>query len=97
MLNIQDDLLLTCTRCANHFTFSVRDQAYFRKMNFDTPKRCSKCKELEKSGNPSKFKPRADSNIVQSKFDEVSQLKIENERLRKEIIHLNRLLSDNQL
>lgn len=39
------DKTIKCFECNKEFIFSVRDQKYFKTMNFQDPKRCKECKE----------------------------------------------------
>lgn len=42
------DQTITCCDCGNDFIFSVRDQLYFKQMDFAPKKRCKSCKEAKK-------------------------------------------------
>ncbi len=39
---------LCCTDCGKNFTFSGKDQLYFERKGYCPPKRCKKCRELNK-------------------------------------------------
>lgn len=38
------DKTIKCIECAKVFIFSVKDQQFFKTMNFTEPKRCKPCK-----------------------------------------------------
>ncbi len=39
---------LTCADCGREFSFSEREQAFFREKGFDPPKRCPDCQARKK-------------------------------------------------
>lgn len=43
------DKTLTCSDCKQPFTFTARDQEFFKKMGFTDPKRCPPCRKIAKS------------------------------------------------
>lgn len=44
-----EDKQIRCVDCGNNFTFSARDQDFFRKNNFSDPKRCRDCRVKNKA------------------------------------------------
>ncbi len=42
--NMQDKKI-KCNECGYEFIFSVKDQEFFKEMNFSEPKKCKKCKK----------------------------------------------------
>lgn len=42
------DITIKC-ECGNEFTFTERDQEFFKKMGFTTPKRCRICRAKHKA------------------------------------------------
>jgi glutaredoxin len=49
MQNEQVDQCLTCSGCGGNFNYSVAEQVFFQKMNFESPRRCPKCRKDRKS------------------------------------------------
>ena len=43
------DQTLTCVDCGQGFTFSERDQEFFREKGFEPPKRCKDCRDAKKA------------------------------------------------
>ena len=39
------DKKITCIQCEREFELSIDEQLRFKKMNFDTPKRCPECRK----------------------------------------------------
>ena len=39
------DKIIECTQCNREFNFTVSEQAYYRKMGFDEPRRCVDCRK----------------------------------------------------
>lgn len=39
------DKKIKCNECGYEFIFSVKDQEFFKEMNFSEPKKCKKCKK----------------------------------------------------
>jgi len=39
------DKIIECTQCNREFNFTVSEQAYYRKMEFDEPRRCMDCRK----------------------------------------------------
>lgn len=48
-VSIQTDEVRVCKDCTKKFTFSVRDQEFFAKMNFTPPVRCKPCRDKRKA------------------------------------------------
>jgi CxxC-x17-CxxC domain-containing protein len=44
-----EDLQLTCSDCAQTFTFTSDDQQFFRERGYSTPKRCKPCRQAKKN------------------------------------------------
>ena len=43
-----EDKLLQCQDCKNDFKFRATDQAFYKKNNFQDPKRCPGCRKRRK-------------------------------------------------
>ena len=54
------DRIIECTQCNREFNFTASEQAYYRKMGFDEPRRCADCRKhkvkAEHEFNPKKSK-----------------------------------------
>jgi hypothetical protein len=44
-----------CIRCDESFILTDEEKRYFRKMNFDLPKRCSDCRDIRKLNKESYY------------------------------------------
>jgi len=40
---------LTCADCGRDFSFTERDQEYYREKGFEPPKRCKDCRDAKKA------------------------------------------------
>lgn len=40
---------LTCSDCGETFTFTTREQEFFREKGFSEPKRCKNCRDRRKA------------------------------------------------
>ena len=47
MSNYQEQTL-TCADCGRDFSFSERDQEFYREKGFEPPKRCKDCRDAKK-------------------------------------------------
>lgn len=46
------DETLKCKDCGENFTFTVKDQEFYKKMNFNNkPVRCKACRDLKKNNS----------------------------------------------
>lgn len=43
------DLEITCAECGTAFTFTEREQEYYRERNLTHPKRCKPCREARRA------------------------------------------------
>lgn len=50
------DLEITCSECSAPFTFTEREQEYYRERNLTHPKRCKPCRDARRAnfGSPSR-------------------------------------------
>ena len=48
MSNYQEQTL-TCADCGRDFSFSERDQEFYREKGFEPPKRCKDCRDAKKA------------------------------------------------
>lgn len=46
------DMNLSCMDCGSGFTFTGRDQSFFKKNGWDQPSRCTECRDLKKNAKP---------------------------------------------
>jgi CxxC-x17-CxxC domain-containing protein len=46
------DQTLSCVDCGVEFTFTGRDQAFYKERGFQPPRRCKTCRDKRKSGAP---------------------------------------------
>ena len=46
------DQLLTCADCGAQFTFTAKDQAFYRQRGFVAPRRCRECRDKRKAAGP---------------------------------------------
>jgi CxxC-x17-CxxC domain-containing protein len=44
------DKVLTCVDCSVQFTFSARDQAFYKERGYQEPRRCKACRDKRKTG-----------------------------------------------
>lgn len=47
------DKTLQCKDCGKDFVYTVKDQEFYTKMNFEPPKRCKDCRKKKKEKNSS--------------------------------------------
>lgn len=48
-MSSNEDRTLICADCGNSFTWSAREQEFFREMGFSNPpKRCRQCRQAKK-------------------------------------------------
>lgn len=52
-LLIMPDIQIECVECKNEFTWTERDQDFFKERNFSKPKRCKRCREAKKESKKS--------------------------------------------
>jgi hypothetical protein len=50
---LPEDLDMTCGDCTNAFTFTGKDQIFFTKNGWDSPSRCTDCRDARKNTKPS--------------------------------------------
>ncbi|HEX2268962.1 MAG TPA: zinc-ribbon domain containing protein, partial [Pyrinomonadaceae bacterium] len=43
------DLEITCSECSTPFTFTEREQEYYRERNLTHPKRCKPCRDARRA------------------------------------------------
>jgi len=46
-----EDKTLTCKDCGSEFTFTVREQEFYKQNNFTEPLRCKSCRDARKRSN----------------------------------------------
>jgi CxxC-x17-CxxC domain-containing protein len=46
---VMPDLEITCAECGTAFTFTEREQEYYRERNLTHPKRCKPCREARRA------------------------------------------------
>ena len=51
------DLEITCSECNAPFTFSEREQEYYRERNLTHPKRCKPCRDARRANFGSSSRP----------------------------------------
>lgn len=50
------DKTIVCKECGAEFTFTVRDQEFYKEKNFSEPTRCKPCRDARKmNGNRRSF------------------------------------------
>lgn len=51
-----EDKTLTCKDCGAEFTFTVREQEFYKQNNFTEPLRCKPCRDARKRANGNRNK-----------------------------------------
>jgi CxxC-x17-CxxC domain-containing protein len=51
------DLEITCSECSSPFTFTEREQEYYRERNLTHPKRCKPCRDARRANFGSSSRP----------------------------------------